>query len=217
MKEFVCQTCGKTFESRKSYKSLTPKFCGKECYAESLRKYKTCQYCGKVFADYTREKYCSRQCRIDATKGVPLTEEHRKKLSEARKASPKCHGESLYNWKGGEATYLERMRAHNETRRTALKKPVDRRYLRALRFVQRNRCFYCGCDMGKNATIEHLTPVSRGGDNDWWNIVYACKSCNSKKKNKTMEEYAIHTDQLHLFDKYDITITNARLLYDKRH
>lgn len=71
--------------------------------------------------------------------------------------------------------------------------------------------------MGKNATIEHLTPVSRGGDNDWWNIVYACKSCNSKKKNKTMEEYAIHTDQLHLFDKYDITITNARLLYDKRH
>ena len=85
MKEFVCQTCGKTFASRKSYKSLTPKFCGRECYAESLRKYKTCQYCGKVFADYTRDKYCSRQCRIDATKDVPLTDEHRKKLSEARK------------------------------------------------------------------------------------------------------------------------------------
>lgn len=61
-------------------------------------------------------------------------------------------------------------------------------------------CQTCGKTFASRKSYKSLTP----------------KFCGSKKKNKTMEEYAIHTDQLHLFDKYDITITNARLLYDKR-
>lgn len=62
---------------------------------------KTCAYCGKEFYDWTKEKYCSKECARASLRGVPLSADHRRKLSEGRKASHKCRGENLYNWKGG--------------------------------------------------------------------------------------------------------------------
>jgi 5-methylcytosine-specific restriction endonuclease McrA len=38
------------------------------------------------------------------------------------------------------------------------------------------------------ATIDHLTPQSRGGTHDLANLVLCCRSCNSRKKTKTLEE-----------------------------
>lgn len=177
---------------------------------------KVCAYCGKEFYNWTREKYCSASCAHAALRGVPLSAEHRRKLSEGRKASPKCHGENLYNWKGGKATYAERMKLHNARRRSLLKIHLDARYLDLLKRVQRNRCFYCDCDMGKYPALEHLTPVSRGGDNQIWNLVYACKSCNSRKHNSTLEEYAIKTGKIYLADRYDMLLARVYAPYMQR-
>ena len=33
-------------------------------------------------------------------------------------------------------------------------------------------------------TRDHLVPMSRGGGNDWRNVVTACSSCNTKKGNR---------------------------------
>lgn len=49
------------------------------------------------------------------------------------------------------------------------------------------RCYYCGLE--GLLTIDHLTPLSRGGTDDINNIVPACKPCNSRKGRKTEEEY----------------------------
>lgn len=49
-------------------------------------------------------------------------------------------------------------------------------------------CVYCGSE--DRITIEHLTPLSRGGTNDVDNIAPACWACNVSKNNKTLEEYA---------------------------
>lgn len=38
-------------------------------------------------------------------------------------------------------------------------------------------------------TIEHLTPIARGGRHDLDNIAFAHWSCNSSKNDKTLEEY----------------------------
>lgn len=38
-------------------------------------------------------------------------------------------------------------------------------------------------------TIEHLTPIARGGRHSLDNIDFAHWSCNSSKNNKTLEEY----------------------------
>lgn len=50
-----------------------------------------------------------------------------------------------------------------------------------------HRC--CYCRVGGKMTIEHLTPVSRGGLNEIGNLAPACGPCNGKKKAKTAEEW----------------------------
>lgn len=47
-------------------------------------------------------------------------------------------------------------------------------------------CVYCG--MKKDLTIDHIIPKSRGGENNWENLVTCCSKCNKKKGQKTLEE-----------------------------
>jgi len=41
-------------------------------------------------------------------------------------------------------------------------------------------------------TRDHLIPLSRGGDNEWNNVVTACSSCNTRKGNHLPEECGMH-------------------------
>lgn len=43
-----------------------------------------------------------------------------------------------------------------------------------------NKCVYCG---GKAETLDHVIPVKHGGKSEPCNLVPACKSCNSSKKD----------------------------------
>jgi 5-methylcytosine-specific restriction endonuclease McrA len=54
--------------------------------------------------------------------------------------------------------------------------------------VQEGYCFYCGVCLPPY-TVEHKTPLSRGGTLDLSNVALSCRSCNIKKKTKTAEEY----------------------------
>ncbi|XP_011622763.1 uncharacterized protein LOC18421442 isoform X2 [Amborella trichopoda] len=47
-------------------------------------------------------------------------------------------------------------------------------------------CQYCSST--ENLTIDHVLPISRGGEWEWENLVTACSKCNSKKGQKTLEE-----------------------------
>jgi len=49
-----------------------------------------------------------------------------------------------------------------------------------------NKCQYCGAT--KKLTIDHIIPKSKGGTDDWDNLVVACSSCNTKKGNKLLEQ-----------------------------
>jgi CRISPR/Cas system Type II protein with McrA/HNH and RuvC-like nuclease domain len=48
------------------------------------------------------------------------------------------------------------------------------------------QCVYCGSR--KELTLDHVLPKSRGGGNDWDNLVTSCAKCNIKKANRTPEE-----------------------------
>lgn len=51
------------------------------------------------------------------------------------------------------------------------------------------KCIYCKRDLTlSNFTIEHVTPTSKGGLNDWYNCRVSCSSCNQIKGDKTLEE-----------------------------
>lgn len=71
-----------------------------------------------------------------------------------------------------------------------------------LRDIHGGSCFYCLTTLdftrrtrgqGINptrASIEHLLPISRGGTHTWDNVVLCCHSCNTRKNNKTVAEFA---------------------------
>ena len=58
-------------------------------------------------------------------------------------------------------------------------------------------CILCGAPIDPNLplrhrlarTIEHLTPLTRGGRHDLDNIDFAHRACNTRKRDKTLEEY----------------------------
>jgi 5-methylcytosine-specific restriction enzyme A len=52
-----------------------------------------------------------------------------------------------------------------------------------LRRIQTGVCYYCSKEVGRtNLTMDHIVPLSRGGQSRKGNIVPACKECNNKKK-----------------------------------
>jgi 5-methylcytosine-specific restriction endonuclease McrA len=59
------------------------------------------------------------------------------------------------------------------------------------------RCQYCGRHMiefkpREALTRDHLVPLSRGGTNDWTNVITACSPCNTRKGNRLPEEIGMH-------------------------
>jgi len=59
------------------------------------------------------------------------------------------------------------------------------------------RCQYCGRHMTEfrpreSLTRDHLVPLSRGGTNEWSNVITACSPCNTRKGNRLPEEIGMH-------------------------
>jgi 5-methylcytosine-specific restriction endonuclease McrA len=59
------------------------------------------------------------------------------------------------------------------------------------------QCQYCGrrsseLKTRESLTRDHLIPMSRGGTNEWSNVVTACSSCNTRKANRMPSEIGMH-------------------------
>ena len=74
----------------------------------------------------------------------------------------------------------------------AAKKPIVKRRRRAynakrdqlmLALIERDGYQCATCGTSDNITIDHITPLSRGGSDDLDNLQLLCQSCNSKKSD----------------------------------
>lgn len=55
---------------------------------------------------------------------------------------------------------------------------------------QKGRCWYCNCHISASkGCCDHQTPMSRGGKDERNNIVLCCRTCNTRKGAKTLDEY----------------------------
>jgi hypothetical protein len=82
----------------------------------------------------------------------------------------------------------------------------------------RNVCAYCGCTCHEDeATREHIIPYALGGQDNWMNVVTACKSCNHRKAARTPEQAHMPL----LYTPYvpslweDFILRNRRILADQ--
>lgn len=58
-------------------------------------------------------------------------------------------------------------------------------------------CQYCGRPQAtlkprESLTRDHVVPLSRGGTNDWGNVVTACSPCNTRKADHLPSEIGMH-------------------------
>jgi 5-methylcytosine-specific restriction endonuclease McrA len=82
----------------------------------------------------------------------------------------------------------------------------------------RHVCAYCGDRFEfDHLTREHIVPTSRGGDNTWKNCITACRNCNGRKGNRTLQEigwqlhYLPYTPSLY----EDMILRGRRILADQ--
>ena len=73
---------------------------------------------------------------------------------------------------------------------------VERIFLRTRAAEAQNwRCCYCGiqCTIERerphSSTLEHVTPLSKGGTDDPDNLVMACGKCNLSRGNTSIDEF----------------------------
>lgn len=49
------------------------------------------------------------------------------------------------------------------------------------------QCVFCGKYLkDADATVDHITPKAKGGTDDMWNLVAACRKCNGLKQDKVL-------------------------------
>jgi len=54
----------------------------------------------------------------------------------------------------------------------------------------KGRCYYCKNKISPHLlTMDHIIPISRGGETYKGNVVPACKSCNNQKKSLLTVEW----------------------------
>lgn len=91
---------------------------------------------------------------------------------------------------------IERMKQASQERATPIDQAKELDYYNVrenrLRIFERDgyKCHYCGKQLTRfSATLDHIEPVSEGGDNSERNLVTACLRCNSRRGNKPVSDF----------------------------
>ncbi len=100
-----------------------------------------------------------------------LRQAHKRELANAR----------AREYQKGKGRKAHAVREH--LRRVRQRDPEVKRYAILL---MGDPCSYCD---GSTDSLDHIEPLSRGGDSGWDNFTAACRSCNSTKNAKSLLEF----------------------------
>lgn len=136
----------------------------------------------REYREQNREKERERFRRYDQAN----REKRRLAIAASRAENPDHHRELRRKWR---AANLERSRARCRAywhRRRSGSDPSEEVDAYA-ELLLLQACGYCGAT--ENMSIDHVVPLSRGGKHTVDNLLPACRSCNSSKGNKLLEEW----------------------------
>lgn len=179
--ECTCRYCGATYTRQRPTSTICDNIiCRKRAKAESDKRYQQTEN-GKAV-----KKRISQSEKCKATrKRYEQTEVYKKSKSErAKKYKQNPHTVELD--KVRKLRYYYRKYAVNKIEGADFISLEDWKSL-----YSATNCYYCGkpFDKNRNKTIDHKTPVRKGGTNALENLCTCCQSCNSKKGNMTESEF----------------------------
>lgn len=137
-------------------------------FADPVNKEKKAEY-DRAYREVNKEKINERIAKWHA-KNPHKAKEYRIRLTPNRDAR-----------RAIKYRYLARKRNAQGSHSTA---DIKRQYE-----AQKGRCYYCQAKVGDNYHVDHVIPLSRGGSNGPENIVVACVSCNTSKRDKLPHEW----------------------------
>lgn len=195
--------------------SIAPKYCSKACYATALSK--RMKGVLRVSLEEKFAKALARREKMKAVRAsAKKAKEHERRLRDAARLSvrrvswermcPACsvrfsalNGRMNYCGRECAARQTKEQKKANKLVRRALLKAARVETVRAIDVFRRDgwRCYLCGCDTpeslrGKDEPnapeIEHVIPLSRGGEHSYKNVRCACRTCNNIKGDRTLDE-----------------------------
>lgn len=78
-------------------------------------------------------------------------------------------------------------------------------------FKHGGKCAYCGM-ANLDLTIDHIIPRSQGGNNDISNLQPSCRSCNSSKGTRSLDDFILHQNYLEIANKHGFSAKQLRFL-----
>lgn len=199
----ICGICKKEFEPH----HFNQKYCCDECKKEAIRKTKA-RYKKTEKGIASEMRWRNSEQKKITDKRYWQSEKGRKKAVELQKRYLENNPEAREKKRERDLLYRSEgrykkseLRASAKYRKTEKGKfqhrkrkymsrvlgKIDADYLAEL--LSGNICYYCGCKITGNKTIDHKMPIIKGGTNDNDNLVLACVHCNTQKGSKTEEEY----------------------------
>jgi 5-methylcytosine-specific restriction endonuclease McrA len=184
-KKFLCACCicGKEIVRQTSLAC-----CCEDVFCKKVMKsYRDLNYRKSEIGQATRRKNRKTQQALETRKKYEQTEAYKKLKSERAK----YYRESEHTQELDKARKLRYYyRKYSALRSIRIEGADAISFEDWKKLYSAETCYYCGKAIsGRNKTVDHKTPISRGGTNKLDNLCMCCQSCNSKKNNKTEAEF----------------------------
>jgi len=110
-----------------------------------------------------------------------------KSLREWRSKNPKRPAELSKNWRDKNKEKSKMVRAASYAKRRAFKVngSINSSFIKQLMDYQKCMCVVCRKDISKSFHLDHIVPISKGGNSEKYNLQLLCPECNLRKWNKS--------------------------------
>lgn len=180
--ETICNICkqqeyNKQLELNKSKEKL-----------KQIERLRICKICKSEFISNKHRTLCSEICKKEFQK-----QKHLEWRSNPGNKQRMRLAHKLYKRKVRSSAYRKReylLKEEMKTIRKSLKVKKIRNNLKVLKkrldYFGKDVCCFCNKKITtpNNITIEHLLPISKGGDNNFINLYQSCRECNESKWDK---------------------------------
>jgi 5-methylcytosine-specific restriction endonuclease McrA len=75
------------------------------------------------------------------------------------------------------------------------------------------KCQYCG--INRDLTLDHLIPRSKGGVTSWNNLVTACRRCNARKGDYSLQESGLNLKVIPIKPSYTMFLMGMKETVDE--